>query len=220
MTSTETSALTLYIGNYNYSSWSLRAWLVLTKAELPFETVMIDLDVPGFKNKLLALTDAGTVPVLDINGDNLPDSLAISEFAAKCVPNLWPKDAEQKTAAREAAKAMHEGFAALRREAPMNLRRRTSGPMPRACLDDAAKMDALWCDLLSRHDGPFLFGNWSIADAFYAPAATRFASYDLPRSTRADTYISELMSDPDYLDWEAMAFTETHILPDTDAVNL
>jgi glutathione S-transferase len=81
-------------------------------------------------------------------------------------------------------------------------------------------MDALWCDLLSRHDGAFLFGDWSIADAFYAPAATRFASYDLPRSTRADTYISELMSDHDYLEWESKAFTEDHILPDTDIINL
>ena len=214
------SALTLYIGNYNYSSWSLRAWLTLTKVELPFETRMIDLDVPGFKEKLLGLTDAGTVPVLGINGENLPDSLAISEFAAKCVPNLWPTDETTKTNARQAAKLMHEGFEALRREAPMNLRRRTSKPMPKDCLADAAEMDALWCDLLSRHDGPFLFGNWSIADAFYTPAATRFASYDLPRTPRADTYISELMSDPDYQDWEAMAFTETHILPETDAVNM
>lgn len=213
------SNLTLHIGNYNYSSWSLRAWLVLTKADLPFTTEMIDLDIPGFKDKLLALTDAGTVPVLTINGENLSDSLAISEFAAQCVPNLWPKDPEQKALAVKAVKRMHEGFDAIRREAPMNLRRRTSKPVPQACLNDAAEMDALWCDLLSRHAGPFLFDNWSIADAFYAPAATRFASYDLPRSTRADTYISELMSDPDYQDWEAMAFTETHILPETDAVN-
>ncbi len=214
------SALKLYIGNYNYSSWSMRAWLVLAKSELPFTTEMIDLDIPGYKDKLLALTDAATVPVLDINGENLPDSLAISEFAAKCVPNLWPTDDAQKSLARQACEKMQNEFIALREEAPMNLRRRTSRPMPKRCLDDAAKMDSFWCDLLSRHDGPFLFGNWSIADAFYTPAATRFASYDLPRSARADTYISELMSDPDYHDWEAMAFTETHILPETDAVNL
>jgi len=101
----------------------------------------------------------------------------------------------------------------------MNLRRRTSYPVPQACLDDAADMVNLWDDLLSRHDGPFLFEDWSIADAFYTPAATRFASYDLPRTARSDTYISELMSDLDYLDWEAKAFVETHILPDTDKVN-
>ncbi len=212
-------SLKLYIGNYNYSSWSLRPWLVLRKAELPFEEEVVDLDIPGYKDKLLALTDAGIVPVLEINGDMLPDSLAISEFCAKAVPNLWPKDSADKAEAIRVTKMMHEGFEAIRREAPMNLRRRTSKPVPQACLDDAAEMVALWDELLSRHDGPFLFNDWSIADAFYTPAATRFASYDLPRTARSDTYISELMSDPDFQDWEANAFIETHILPETDEVN-
>ena len=212
-------SLKLYIGNYNYSSWSLRPWLVLRKAELPFEEEVIDLDVPGYKDKLLALTDAGTVPVLKINGDMLPDSLAISEFCAKAVPNLWPKNEADKAEAIRVTKLMHEGFEAIRREAPMNLRRRTSKAVPQECLDDAAQMVELWDELLSRHDGPFLFNDWSIADAFYPPAATRFASYDLPRTARSDTYISELMSDPDFQDWEAQAFIETHILPETDKVN-
>lgn len=212
-------SLKLYIGNYNYSSWSLRPWLVLRKAELPFEEEVIDLDVPGYKDKLLALTDAGTVPVLKINEDMLPDSLAISEFCAKAVPNLWPKNEADKAEAIRVTKLMHEGFEAIRREAPMNLRRRTSKAVPQDCLDDAAQMVELWDELLSRHDGPFLFNDWSIADAFYTPAATRFASYDLPRTVRSDTYISELMSDPDFQDWEAQAFIETHILPETDKVN-
>ena len=212
-------SLKLYIGNYNYSSWSLRPWLVLRKAELPFEEEVIDLDVPGYKDKLLALTDAGTVPVLKINEDMLPDSLAISEFCAKAVPNLWPKNEADKAEAIRVTKLMHEGFEAIRREAPMNLRRRTSRAVPQVCLDDAAQMVELWDELLSRHDGPFLFNDWSIADAFYTPAATRFASYDLPRTARSDTYISELMSDPDFQDWEAQAFIETHILPETDKVN-
>jgi len=212
-------SLKLYIGNYNYSSWSLRPWLVLRKAELPFEEEVIDLDVPGYKDKLLALTDAGTVPVLKINEDMLPDSLAISEFCAKAVPNLWPKNEADKAEAIRVTKLMHEGFEAIRREAPMNLRRRTSKAVPQDCLDDAAQMVELWDELLSRHDGPFLFNDWSIADAFYTPAATRFASYDLPRTARSDTYISELMSDPDFQDWEAQAFIETHILPETDKVN-
>ena len=211
--------LILHIGNYNYSSWSLRPWLVLKKAELPFTVNVIDLDIPGYKNKLLALSDAGTVPVLQVGEDKIPDSLAISEFAAKCVPNLWPKDPAQRAKARAVTEKMHTGFEAIRREAPMNLRRRTSKPVPQDCLDDAAEIDALWSECLSQHDGPFLFGDWSIADAFYAPVTTRFASYDLPRSVRSDTYISEIMSDPDYLEWESLAFAEKHILPETDAVN-
>lgn len=193
--------------------------MVLRKAELPFDEEVIDLDIPGYKDKLLALSDEGTVPVLRVNDDYLPDSLAICEFAAKAVPNLWPKDAGHKALALEAVEKMHTGFEAIRREAPMNLRRRTSTKMPQDCLDDAAEICALWDDLLSRHDGPYLFNEWSIADAFYMPVATRFTSYDLPRSVRSDTYISELMSDEDYLEWEMRAFAEDHVLPETDAVN-
>lgn len=214
------SALTLYIGNYNYSSWSLRPWLVLRKAELPFEEVVIDLDIPGFKDKLYALSDEGTVPVLKINEDYLPDSLAICEFAAKAVPNLWPKDEGQRQIARDVVERMHTGFEVIREEAPMNLRRRTSGKIPQACLDEAAEICAMWDDLLGRHDGPYLFNEWTIADAFYTPVATRFASYDIPRTVRSDTYISELMSDEDFLEWEMRAFSEEHTLPDTDKVNL
>ena len=214
-----TSPLTLHIGNYNYSSWSLRPWLVLTKAELPFKTKVIDLDIPGYKNRLLALSDAGTVPVLQVGKDKIPDSLAICEFAAKAVPNLWPKHPENNKLAREIVEKMHTGFEAIRREAPMNLKRRTSLPMPQSCLDEAGEIDEMWTNLLARHDGPYLFDEWSIADAFYTPVATRFASYNIPRSVRADTYISELMSDGDFQDWEMMAFAEEHILPETDAVN-
>lgn len=213
------SNLTLYIGNYNYSSWSLRAWQILRKTELPFQSVVIDLDIPGYKEKLLQISEAGTVPVLAVNGDPIPDSLAIAEFCAKAVPNLWPKDPTQLAEAKAVVKKMHEGFEAIRREAPMNLRRRTEGPMPDDCLKEAEEISAMWDDLLGRHNGAFLFDDWTIADAFYMPVATRFASYGLPRSVRSDTYISELMSDHHFLEWEALAFSETHILPETDAVN-
>lgn len=210
----------LYIGNYNYSSWSMRPWLVLKKSGLPFETEMIDLDTPTMKDELLALSPMGTVPVLEVNGERIPDSLAISEFAAKCVPNLWPNDPEKRERAREVTRAMHDGFEPIRREAPMNLRRRTYTKMPKDCLEDAALMEALWLDCLSKHDGAFLFGDWSIADAFYTPAATRFESYGLPRGDRADTYISELLSDEHYHEWEARAFKETHVIPSTEQTNL
>jgi len=213
------SNLRLYIGNYNYSSWSLRAWQILRKTELPFETVMVDLDVPGYKEKLLEISEAGTVPALDVNGEMIPDSLAIAEFCASAVPNLWPKDETQKAEAKAVVTRMHEGFDVIRAEAPMNLRRRTDGPMPQDCIDEAAEISEMWDELLGRHNGPFLFDSWTIADAFYTPVATRFASYGLPRSVRSDTYISELMADYHFLEWEALAFTETHILPETDAVN-
>jgi len=147
--------------------------MVLKKAGLPFNVEVIDLDVPGFKNKLLALSDAGTVPVLQVGEDKIPDSLAISEFAAKAVPNLWPKDPAEKKLARQVVEKMHTGFAAIRREAPMNLRRRTSLPVPQDCLDEAAEIDALWSGLLECHDGPFLFDDWCIADALLQMLSTR-----------------------------------------------
>jgi len=213
------SPLKLYIGNKNYSSWSLRPWLVLRKSELPFDEEIIQLDIPGYKEKLAALSKAATVPVLKVKDEIIPDSLAISEWAAKAVPNLWPKDEEMRARAKEVVHKMHTGFEAIRREAPMNIRRRTSTKMPKDCLKDAAEIAELWEDCLAQHDGPFLFGDWSIADAFYTPVATRFESYNLPRSPKADTYISELISDSDFMDWEAEALIEPWELPETDAVN-
>ncbi|MBL4870496.1 MAG: glutathione S-transferase N-terminal domain-containing protein [Robiginitomaculum sp.] len=210
--------LTLYIGNKNYSSWSMRPYLVLLKAELPFRETLIQLDVPGFKEKLLALSDAGTVPVLHVGDEMIPDSLAISDWAALCVPNLWPKDEKDRREARNMCLQMQEEFTQLRTHAPMNLRRRTRTKMPDTCIKDARQMTDIWEDCLSRHDGPFLFDNWSIVDAFATPYATRFVSYDIARPAKADTYISELMADEDYLNWEADALIEAWTLPDTDNI--
>ncbi len=196
----------------------MRPWLVLRKSQLPFTENLIQLDVPGYKDKLLALSDAGTVPVLQIGDEMLPDSLAISDWLSQAVPNLWPKNPKDKKRAKALCRQMQDDFIELRNHAPMNLRRRTRTKMPKSCLEDAAKMDALFADLLSEHDGHFLFGDWSIADAFATPYVTRFASYDLPRSNKTDTYISELMSDADYLDWEADAMVEVWKLPDTDLI--
>ena len=211
--------LKLYIGNKNYSSWSMRPWLVLRKSELPFSEEIIQLDIPGYKDKLLALTTAGTVPVLEIGEDRIPDSMGISDWLALAVPNLWPKNPDDRKRARDFCLQMQDDFGQLREYAPMNLRRRTSTKMRSDCLADAERLDAIWQELLSQHDGPFLFNDWSIADAFSTPYATRFASYDIPRSQKTDTYISELMSDEDYLDWEADALIEPWELPITDLVS-
>jgi len=210
--------LTLHIGNKNYSSWSLRPWLVLRKAELPFTENRIPLYVPGAKEKLLQLSSAGTVPVLQIDEDMIPDSLAICEWAAKCVPNLWPKDKSDRLAARAFCQQMQDDFTAFRTAAPMNLRRRTQAKMPKAAVDDAARMQSRWQDLLGEHDGPFLFNDWSIADAFATPFATRFVSYRIPRDPRADTYISELMADEDFLEWEMAGVVETDVIEGFEGV--
>lgn len=197
----------------------MRPYLVLCKAELPFKEEMILLDVPGFKDRLQALSEAGTVPVLKVGEEIIPDSLAISDWTALCVPNLWPNNENDKREAREMCLLMQNEFAELRTHAPMNLRRRTRTKMPDTCLKEAEKMTDMWEDCLSRHDGPFLFDNWSIVDAFATPYATRFVSYDIARPAKADTYISELMADEDYLNWEADALIEAWTLPETDKIS-
>lgn len=212
--------LTLYIGDKNYSSWSMRPFLVLRKAELPFAQQLIRLDVYDSKQKLTALSPAGTVPVLQVDDQMIPDSLAISEWAAKCVPNLWPKEQRDKALAKAFCQQMQDDFSALREAAPMNLRRRTRTKIPDAALQDAARMQKLWLQLLGRHEGPYLFNDWSIADAFATPYATRFASYSIERSARCDTYISELMADDDFLEWEMEALAETWVIEATDRVGL
>ncbi|MEM9600606.1 MAG: glutathione S-transferase N-terminal domain-containing protein, partial [Pseudomonadota bacterium] len=93
-------SLKLFVGNYNYSSWSLRPWLILRKMDILFQTEVIDLDVPGYKDRLLEISPAGTVPVLQVNDEHIPDSLAIAEFCAKMVPNLWPRDEKDRDEAR------------------------------------------------------------------------------------------------------------------------
>lgn len=197
----------------------MRPWLVLKKSELPFVEELIQLDVPGYKEKLAGLTAAKTVPVLEVGGERIPDSLAISDWLALAVPNLWPKDPQGRQKARELCEQMQADFTELRTYAPMNLRRRSQTKMHAGCLADAARLDDILQELLSRHDGPFLFNDWSIADAFATPYMTRFASYDIPRSQKTDTYISELMSDEDYLDWEADALIEPWQLPETDNIS-
>ncbi|PHS27831.1 MAG: glutathione S-transferase [Robiginitomaculum sp.] len=209
---------TFYIGNKNYSSWSLRPWLVLRKAQLPFEETLIPLYQDGTKAKLLALSSAGTVPVLQVEGEMIPDSLAISEWAARCVPNLWPKDPGDKERAQALCKQMQDDFGVFRGTAHMNLRRRTDTAMPKDCLDDAARLTAIFEDLLSVHDGPFLFDDWSIADAFATPFATRFNTYGLQSSLKVDTYFSELLADEDYLEWEMDALAEGWTIAAVDAV--
>ncbi len=204
--------LKLYIGNKNYSSWSMRPWLVLKKSGLSFEEELIQLYVPGSKEKLLALSPAGTVPVLQVKEEMIPDSLAISEWAAKCVPNLWPKDPADSAQAKALCQQMQDDFGNFRTAAPMNLRRRTTSALPAAAMRDAMRLQALFEDCLSSHGGPFLFNEWSIADAFATPYATRFNAYGVDCPLKVDTYFSELLSDEDYLDWEIAAMAEDWII--------
>ena len=209
----------LHIGDRNYSSWSLRPWLALKHGGVAFQEVLHELpEMGGGPPAFGAISPTGRVPALDLGGGVvIVESLAICEWAADVAPVLWPAVATLRAQARSLAAIMHAGFAALRNEAPMNIRRRTDASrMTAAGLADAARMDALWCAALQKSGGPWLFGQWSIADAMYAPAVTRFVTYAIPRSADADAYISATCAEPYMAAWIEAAHAETRALPRSD----
>ena len=208
----------LHIGDRNYSSWSMRPWLALRHGGIAFEEVQHALPEVGGKPSFGAVSPTGRVPALDLGGGVvLVESIAIFEWAAEQEPALWPKDPQARALARSAAAIMHAGFANLRADAPMNIRRRTDASrMTPDGLEDARRVDTLWRDCLMRSGGPFLFGRWSVADAMYAPVITRFVTYAIPRSGDAQAYIDTMWADPHFASWVKDAETETRTLPRTD----
>jgi len=203
----------LHIGNKRLSSWSLRPWLALNKAGIAFEKNLIALDQDDTHERLSALSPAATVPVLETSGGNIWDSLAICEWAAGQAPSLWPDDPAHRARARSITASMHSGFSALRGELPMDLQRsKAAKDMSVACWRDIEQIEALWVHVKTG-EGPFLFGKWSIADAFFTPVATRFETYDVPLSTDAAAYVEVLLADPVYKDWHKAAQLETWDAP-------
>jgi glutathione S-transferase len=216
----------LYIGNKNYSSWSMRPWLALTWAGLDFEEVLIPLGGPGYgKSKIaeiLAVSPSGKVPALEWQGHTLWDSLAICEWAAEQRPavQLWPTEPMVRALARAAACEMHSGFAALRRDLSMNIRRRADIRTPWAedVREDIARVQELWAGLRARFAdaGPYLFGRRSIADAMFAPVATRFRTYGVALEPVCAAYCATIFADAAFQAWERAAQAETWTIPVTD----
>lgn len=214
------SRLKLIIGNRNYSSWSLRAWLALRVAGIAFEEHRIPLYLRGSKEEILSYSPAGKVPCL-VDGDlHVWDSLAICEYVAEAHPGLWPEDPKARALARSVSAEMHSGFQALRTHMSMNIRRALPGRgrTPEA-LAEAGRVIALWSDCLARKaagpqsTGPFLFGRFSIADAMYAPVVLRFRTYgvELPGECRA--YAEAILALPAMREWVAAAEAETEAIP-------
>ena len=207
----------LHIGDKNYSSWSMRPWLALRHGRIAFEEVLHELPETGGKPSFGAFSPNARVPALEWEGVTIAESLSICEWAAEQAPSLWPKDAKARALARTAASIMHSGFPHLRNDAPMNIRRRTDASrMTPDGLADAEKADKLWDDWLARSGGPFLFGQWSIADAMYAPVVTRFVTYAIPHSVEAEGYIRRMVAEPHMAAWIAAVGKETRQLPRSD----
>ena len=209
--------LEIVVGNKNYSSWSLRAWLMLKKTRQPFEEVVIGLDRPDTAENIRKYSPSGRVPVLLSGNLTVWDSLAIGEYLAETVPaaKLWPQDAEARANARSISAEMHSGFAALRTHCPMKMKERIQQDTPQEALDDAARVRAIWTSTRERHGqgGPFLFGAYTIADAMYAPVVSRFQTYGLPLTGAAAAYAEAVWNDPDFQAWYEAARTETLRLP-------
>ncbi len=215
----------LSLGNKNYSSWSLRPWLVLRWGKIAFEERVISLGGDGYGQGKIAAVKAvspsGRVPALDLDGRTIWDSLAIAEWAADQVPSLWPADAITRSEARSASAEMHSGFSALRRDLSMNIKRRVKvTSLKEDTRDDLARLFELWTTLRRRHEkeGPWLFGARSIADAFYTPVATRLRTYEIEQPSLCAAYAQTLLNDADFKVWEADALKETWKIPSTDSL--
>ncbi|WP_027792952.1 glutathione S-transferase family protein [Paraburkholderia acidipaludis] len=210
----------LVIGDKNYSSWSMRPWLLLTHFGIPFEEVLIELDEPGTKAAILTYSSSGKVPCLvSDEGFAVWDSLAIAETLADRYPQhaLWPREPNARARARSISAEMHSAFGALRNAMPMNIRctRPGVGTEPDV-LADIARIDALWRECLAASGGPFLFGEFGIADAMYAPVAMRFNSYQPKLSPEAAAYVQRVTALPAVAAWIEAARRETHIVADDE----
>lgn len=212
---------TLVIGNKNYSSWSLRPWLALRKAGIPFEEILIPLSETGTKAAILKHSGSGRVPALKHDDLTIWDSLAICEYAAELRPEagLWPDDTAARAVARSVSAEMHTGFSALREHMPMNIRSRfpDEGRRP-GVKEDIDRIAALWRQCRSRFgaDGPFLFGRFTIADAMYAPVVTRFRTYGVALGEVEQAYADAVLGLDPMKEWIKSAQDEPMVIDEAE----
>ncbi len=215
----------LYIGNKNYSSWSLRPWLLMRHTGIEFDEVKLRLDFgegSPFRQRLLAVAPIAKVPVLVDDGLVVWDTLAIAEYLAESFPQLelWPRDRRARARARSLCAEMHAGFAALRTAFPFNIEASLPGVGARALRDqpdvarDIARLDTMWSDALATSGGPFLFGAFCIADAYYAPVCTRLRTYGVALQGAAQAYVERMLELPAQQEWDREAKAEADFLQD------
>ncbi|MFM1907540.1 MAG: Glutathione S-transferase YfcF [Pseudomonadota bacterium] len=216
--------LKLFIGNKNYSSWSMRPWVLLRQAGVEFEEVMVRFDSfapdSGFKRMLATVNPVGKVPVLDVDGFAIWDTLAIAEYVAETYPDkhLWPQDPKARARARSVCAEMHSGFTGLRSACPMNIEALLpeigalawrDKPAVRA---DLNRLVAMWSELLQTYGGPMLFGEFTVADAYFAPICMRIVTYDLPVPAHIGAYVERVRGLPGVQAWITDALAEQDFL--------
>jgi glutathione S-transferase len=199
--------LTLVIGDRNLSSWSLRAWLAMKATGAPFQEVMVRLDRPETKEEILRYSPSGRVPALRHGALTIWDSLSIAEYLAERFPEarLWPEDPGARATARSVVAEMHSGFAALRRNMPMDCRASRPGEgMAEGVAEDIDRIVDIWtvCRHCFGRSGEYLFGSFTVADAFYAPVVSRFVTYGVrPSSEAAESYTDAIWRSPWMKEW-------------------
>jgi glutathione S-transferase len=210
----------LYIGNKNYSSWSMRPWVALRQFGIPFEEVMLRFDdmepTSPFKTRVAQVSPAGTVPVLVDEGFAVWDTLAIAEYLAEKFPEyaLWPRDPKRRARARSLCAEMHGGFRALRNACPMNIEASMPEIGQRVLAEDAAmradlaRLTQAWTEALAESGGPFLFGEFSLADAYFAPVVSRIKTFVLPLPPAAAGWVDRVWETTAVQAWVADALEE------------
>jgi len=213
----------LIIGNQNYSSWSMRPWVAMTHFNIPFKTTKIELFTSLFTEQIRRYSSAKTVPVLITDHGTVTDSLSILETLADAHPQMWPSNAASKIMARNAVSRMHSGFFALRGEMPMNCRaNQRLLDITLACRGDIDNIEALWAECMSTaaqagHNQGYLLGEFSIADAFFAPVVVRLRGYKVVVNAATQAYMDTMLATPAVMSWITAGLEETTILQEDEA---
>jgi glutathione S-transferase len=205
----------LIVGNPNYSSWSMRGWLLLKLASVPFDVTTIDLYGRTSRAEVRRLGgQSGRVPLLRHGDLAVWETLAIAEYLYESFPAIWPAAPAARARARSVSAEMFSGLHALREAMPVNLRaRHRRVPMTPGLSADVARVEEIWTACLDAWSGPWLFGDYSAADVFFAPVATRFETYGIDPDGVAGAYLPRLLAHPHVVEWQALAGLDTSTLP-------
>ncbi len=209
--------LTLYIGNKNYSSWSLRPWIALEGCGIAFDEVLIPFDFAGGNPRIREVSPTGKVPMLVHGEFKVWESLAIIEYVAELFPDagLLPKDRQARALARSYSMEMLSGFRALRNACPMNMHRPVSRlDLPEGVMEEVERIETIWREARALSGGPLLFGAFSGADAMFAPVVCRLERYDIAVAADTRDYMAVMKALPAWKKWEEAALKETWIISD------
>ena len=203
----------LIIGNKTYSSWSMRPWILMKHFEIPFEEILIKLDLPQTTEEIKKYSPTGKVPALIDNDLVIWESLAIMEYLYEKYPEkkMYPQDSKKRAIARSLASEMHAGFFQLREHLSFNIKKQFDHGDLSSAQNDIERIKAIWTEQLSKSNGPFLFGDFSIADAMYAPVVGRFVTYKVPIEGSIESFVKSMMNLPALRSWYEGAYKEDFV---------